>query len=271
MAKKDAIFDYSSAFDTSSYLVDIANTWDNNTAGQSNMRMDMMWSGDPDGTPGAALSGWDVGTFKMMGVYGIPNDATYLTRDPDTDAKMDCTAVHRLIRNVKSTFNLPNPIDLDTWPDQYTCADDEQHGLYWSSKDVGANPIQMNSSGGWMIDQTTNNYIQCGLLMPISGWDDYSGEPNVGSWTVWPTSTNFTTYNSHYQGLVDAGTAVASYTDPTKVGSEFTQTGSVVLVNFENQYKPTAVSRTKDQLSLAITWSNKSYADIKALIDAAIA
>ena len=271
MAKKDAVFDYSSAFDTSSYLTDIATTWSNNTAAQSNIRFDMMWSGDPDGTEGAALSGWDVGTFKRMNVYAIPNDVTYLTRDPGTDVKLDNTAVHRLIRNVKSTFNLPNPIDLSTWPNEYTCADDEQHFLSWSSKDIGADPIRMNASGGWMKDGRTGNHVQCGLFIPISGWDDYGSGANVLSATVWPTSTNFTTYNSHYQSLIDASTAVADYTDPTKVGSEFTQTGSVVLVNLENQYKPTAVSRTKDQLSLAITWSNKSYADIKALIDAAIA
>ena len=271
MAKKDAIFNYSSAFDTSSYLTDIESTWTDNAATHRNIRHDMLWSGDPDGTPGTALSGWDVGTFKLLKVHDIPNDATYLTRDSGTSNKIDNTAVHRLIRNIKTAFNLPNVIDVDAWPNEYTCANDEQHSLNWTSKDVGAYPICMNASGGWMRDGRTGDHVQCALVVTISGYDDYGSGANVGSWTVWPTSTNFTTYNSHYQGLVDASTAVASYTDPTKVGTEFVEAGNVVLLNLENQHKPTAVSRTKDQLSLSISWSNKSYADIKSLIDAAIA
>ena len=49
MAKRDAIFDYSSSFDTSSYLTDITNVWSNNTAKQTNDRFDVMWSGNPGG------------------------------------------------------------------------------------------------------------------------------------------------------------------------------------------------------------------------------
>ena len=99
-----------------------------------------------------------------------------------------------------------------------------------------------------------------------SGVDD-----NTGSWTVRPTATNWSTYNAHYQTLVDASTAAGSYTSPTLVGSEFTQTGEIVLVNLENQYRPTVESWTEDQLMLIISWSNKSYSNIKTLIDAAIA
>ena len=205
-----------------------------------------------------------------MSVYGIPNDETYLTRDEGTDAKLDPTAVHRLIRNIKTAFNLPNAIDTSTWPDEYTSVADEQHFLWWTSKDVASQPMSLSNTAGSM-KATNGNQIKCGLVIPISGFSDYGGDDNVGSWTVWPTSTNWTTFNNHYTTLKNASTAAASYTDPTKSGSEFTQTGSVVLINFENMHKPTAVSRTKDQLSLIITWSNKSYADIKTLIDAAIA
>ena len=131
--------------------------------------------------------------------------------------------------------------------------------------------MSLSNAAGSMNALGTSNYIKCGLIIPISGFSDYGGDDNVGSWTVWPTSTNWTTFNNHYTTLKNASTAAADYTDPTKSGSEFAQTGSVVLVNFENMHKPTAVSRTKDQLSLIISWSNKSYADIKTLIDAAIA
>ena len=271
MAKRDAIFDYSGSFDTSSYLTDITNVWSNNTAKQTNDRFDVMWSGNPGGTPGTALAGWEAGKFKTMAVYGIPNDETYLTRDEGTDAKLDPTAVHRLIRNIKTEFNLPNAIDTSTWPDEYTSVADEQHFLWWTSKDVASQPMSLSNAAGSMNALGTSNYIKCGLIIPISGFSDYGGDDNVGSWTVWPTSTNWTTFNNHYTTLKNASTAAADYTDPTKSGSEFAQTGSVVLVNFENMHKPTAVSRTKDQLSLIISWSNKSYADIKTLIDAAIA
>jgi len=270
MAKRDAVFDYSGSFDTSSYLTDIANVWSNNTAKQSNARFDVMWSGNPGGSPGTALSGWEAGKFKTMAVYDIPNDTTYLKRDDGTDAKLDYTAVHRLIRNIKSAFNLPNAINNATWPDEYTSVADEQHFLWWTSKDVASQPMSLSNAAGGM-NALNGNHIQCGLIIPISGFSDYGGDDNVGSWTVWPTSTNWTTFNNHNTTLKDASTAAASYTDPTKVGSEFAQTGSVVLVNFENMHKPSVVSRTKDQLSLMITWSNKSYADIKTLIDAAIA
>ena len=269
MAKRDAIFDYSGSFDTSSYLTDIGNVWSNNTAKQVNNRFDVMWSGNPGASPGTALSGWDAGMFKVMDLYSIPNDAEYLTRDDGTDDKLDYTAVHRLIRNIKSAFNLPNAINNSTWPNEYTCADDEQHALFWSSKDVASHPMCLSNAAGSLKDGSNN--IKCALIIPISGFSDYGGNDNIGSWTVWPTSTNWTTFNNHYTTLKDASTAAASYTDPTKTGSEFAQTGSVVLVNFENMHKPTAVSRTKDQLSLIISWSNKSYSDIKTLIDAATA
>jgi len=270
MAKKDAIFDYSSHFDTEPYLADISATWTTNTAQVTNARHDRQWSGDPGATPGTALTGWEAGKWKELQVWDIANDSTYLTRDDGTDDKIDPTAVHRLIRNIKTAFNLPNPIDTATWPDEYTCNVDEQHFLWWSDKDRAAEPVALSNTSGGMKNNN-GNHLQCALFIPISGWSDSGVDDNTGSWTVRPTATNWSTYNAHYQTLVDASTAAGSYTSPTLVGSEFTQTGEIVLVNLENQYRPTVESWTEDQLMLIISWSNKSYSNIKTLIDAAIA
>ena len=272
MAKRDAIFDYSSHFDTSTYLTDVQATWTTNIANATNMRFDRQWSGDPSATPGTALAGWEAGMFKRLDVWDIANDPAYLTRDDGTDAKIDYTAVHRLIRNIKSTFNLPNATNTSTWPNQYTCAAAEQHSLIWSDKDRAKEPMALSfATGGMINDQDSDNHMQCGLFIPISGFSDSGVDDNTCGWTVRPTATNATTYNAHYQALVDASTAVGSYTDPTLVGSEFTQTGEIVLINMENQYRPTVQSWSEDQLCLLISWSDKSYDDIKTLMDAAVA
>jgi len=272
MAKRDAIFDYSSHFDTSTYLADISATWTTNIASATNLRHDRNWTGNPGATPGTALAGWEAGKFKQLDVWDIANDPAYLTRDAGTDAKIDYTAVHRLIRNIKSTFNLPNAIDAATWPDQYLCAADETHFLWLGDKDRAKEPMALSfASGGMVNDLDSDKHIKCGLFIPISGWSDAGVDDNTGSWTVRPTATNATTYKAHNQALVDASTAAASYTDPTLVGSEFTQTGEIVLMNLENQYRPTHQSWTEDQLTLIITWSDDSYSTIKALMDAAVA
>jgi hypothetical protein len=272
MAKKDAIFDYSSHFDTEPYLADISATWTTNIANATNVRHDRQWSGNPGATPGTALAGREAGMWKQLIVWDIANDPSYLTRDDGSKNKLDPTAVHRLIRNIKTTFNLPNPIDTATWPDQYLCAGGEKHYLWWQSKDRAKEPMALSYTGGGMInDEDSDNHHQCALFIPISGYSDSGLDDNTGSWTVRPTATNATTFKAHYQGLVDASTAAASYTDPSLVGSEFTQTGEIVLINLENQYRPTPQSYTEDVLTLIIVWSNKSYSDIKTLVDAAIA
>lgn len=279
MAKKDAIFDYSSHFDTSEYLTDIQATWEANKAKATNVRQDRNWTGDPGAAPGTALAGWEAGMFKSLSVWDMDYEPNYLKRDPGTKTKLDSTPVHRLIRNLKSTFNLPNPIDLATWPDQYTCATDEMHFLWSTDKDRAGEPMALSFASGGMVqdeyhqfsDQDADKHTKCGLFIPISGWSDGGVDSSTGSWTVRPTATNVTTYKNHYQTLQDASTAAADYTDPTLVGSEFTQTGKVVLINFENQYRPTPQTYTESSLSFLITWCNDSYSDIKALMDAAVA
>ena len=112
---------------------------------------------------------------------------------------------------------------------------------------------------------------KCELLIGLSGGENYSLAAHMVSMKVRPTMTNQTTFNAHNQTLADASTAPASYTNQTLSGSEFTQNGSVVLINCTNQYQPVPVSRTVDQTVLHIAWYSHTYAQIKALMDAAIA
>jgi hypothetical protein len=279
MAKKDAIFDYTSHFDTSSFLADISATWTANAARIENVRHDINFMGDPGGTPDTPLAGWEEGKWKTLSVKNIVNEPAYLTRDDGNKNKLDFTAVHRLIRHIKSTFNLPNPIDLATWPDRYDVAHTEDHFLYLMDKDRASEPMALSFAEGGMVmdrehnflDQDADKHLKCALMIPISGWSDSGVDDNTGSWTVRPSATNATTFKNHYKALEDANTATASYTDPTLVGSEFTQTGEIVLLNLENQHRFTPQSWTEDQVMLVINWSNKSYSDIKTLMDAAVA
>ena len=92
------------------------------------------------------------------------------------------------------------------------------------------------------------------------------------SYNVWPTSTNMSTMNTHYNTLENDNTATASWTNTTRVGSEFTQTGSVILLNGPTYHQPTPTpAQTTDTLLMGIGYTTHTYAQIKALIDAAIA
>jgi len=272
MAKRDAIFDYTSAFNTEPYLADIHATYADNAASAVSTRLDRQWTGDPAATPGTALAGWEAGMWKALSVWDIPNDPSYQIRDAGVALKQDYTAVHKLIRNIKDAFNLPYPIDTPAWKDEYTCGAGEMHFLWWEDGNRAAEPMNLSfASGGMINDDDSNNHMKCALFIPISGYSDSGVDDNTASWTVRPTATNASTYNAHYQALVDASTAAGSYTSPTLVGSEFTQTGEICLINLENQYRPTVQSWSEDQLMVMIAWSNKSYAQIKTIIDAAIA
>ena len=79
--------------------------------------------------------------------------------------------------------------------------------------------------------------------------------------------------NNHYKTLEDANTPAADWTNPPKVGSEFHQSGKLLLVNYDNYFqgKYVAGPLAAPTLILCMSWSSHSYAEIKALIDAAIA
>ena len=263
MAKKDAIFNYSSAFDTSSYIDGITTDWNNNKSNAFNDRFDVMWSGDPSASPGTALSGWDVGNIKGLSLHEVEL-APYAK---DFEA---ATWSHKLIYDIKRAFNLPNQEDMSTWKDEYTCAAGEHHLLVHTSKDMASWPMTLGAQDGFSLDGT--NQTRCTLEVGIFGFDQHGAGASDMQYTVRPTATNVSTYNAHYQTLKDNNTAAADYTSPTQVGSQFTQIGNILLLNFENQWQPTDMeNNTRDQLKLTISWSSHSYAQIKTLIDTAIA
>ena len=264
MAKKDAIFNYSSNFDSSGYTTGMLAYWNANQANVINDRFDIMRSGDPTASPGTALTGWEVGTVKALSLYGVALDSSL---SPNEDGFQ--TMSHKLVYDIKRAFNLPNQENLATWKDEYTAAAGERHFYNWTSKDMASWPMAL-SQDGFNLDGTNNT--KCALVIGISGMDDYGVSGQDMSYTVRPTSTNVSTYNAHYQTQVDNSTAAADYTSPTQVGSQFSQTGKILLINFENHWQPTDIaSNTKDQLKFVMAWSSHTYAQIKALIDAAIA
>ena len=265
MAKRDAIFDYSSHFDSSSYTVGMQADWDNNASNHHNDRMDIMWSGDPSASPGAQPSGWGPNLIKGLSVFDIALDASA----PAPNEEGFQTTTHKLIYDIKRAFNLPNQENLATWKDEYTTAAQEHHLYMWTSKDLVSFPMTM-AQDGFNLDGSNNTL--CALEIGVSGFERHGGNANEMSYTVRPTSTNVTAYNAHYQTQVDNSTAAADFTSPPQVGSQFSQVGNIILINYENHWQPTDYANAdKDELKLLIAFASHSYAQIKALMDAAIA
>ena len=104
MAKKDAIFDYSSDFDTSPYLIGIGKDWDNLLGSTKIPRFDFLWRGTPraedhihGASSSAAISGWDVGTWKSLSMYDLPLQ-DYSAYDPLVSNKQGFVSrTHQLI------------------------------------------------------------------------------------------------------------------------------------------------------------------------------
>ena len=82
MAKKDAIFDYSSHFDVTPYLTECNATITNNSSNWQTDRVDNMWYGAPTETAPTPPSGWDVGTFKAFHLYDMDFESNYKELDP---------------------------------------------------------------------------------------------------------------------------------------------------------------------------------------------
>ena len=99
MAKKDAIFDYSSHFDTDPYLSGIEKNWTDNESDAFNVRIDAQWRGDPSDESIAVRAGWEAGKFKKLDLYDITYDAV---------AGSECQSMtHKLLYDLKQKFNLP--------------------------------------------------------------------------------------------------------------------------------------------------------------------
>jgi hypothetical protein len=252
-SKEDAIFDYSSSFDTSPYVTEVAKDWEDNQSDAYDIRFDLLWRGTPraeppihsaSSTPG--ISGWDVGTWKRLDLWNFQS------------------VTHKLLHDVKRTFNLPDQ------------EDGEFHYLWWDRRNREAMGMVMShpTKGGFMStndNMASNNQLRCGLVMPIKGFSFYGGKDNEESMVVCPGSTDIDTMNAHYVSLEYDNTPAAGWTDPPKVGPEFISTSSLFLLNFENYWKGEPSFTPTPTLTLDITWSSHSYAEIKALIDAAVA
>jgi len=265
MAKRDAIIDYSAAFDTAPYLSGVGTNWTDNVSSAVNVRMDAQWRGDPSDDSIAVRAGWEAGKFKKLDLYGIPLNAV-----PGGSFQ---SMTHKLLYDIKVAFNLPNQYNKATWDDQYSRDAGESHALWWRAANTPAEPMKMSDqSTGALMNVADSNAIKCSLLIPISGFTYYGVNDNTAKYTVWPTSTNMGTMNTHYTSLEDADTAAASWSNPTKVGSEFTQSSDLCLINYQNYWQGTPTpTQDTNVLMMAIGYTTHTYAQIKALIDAAIA
>jgi hypothetical protein len=270
MAKKDAIFDYSGAFDITPYQAGMKTDCTTNSSSYVNTRHDIHWSGDPAASAAslpAERAGWENGMWKVLSMYDIPVGSY----SKDFEAP---TWTHKFIADIKTAFNLPNAITMSSWKNEYSETANQENNYFWiADKDRVDHPMMITGPGttAQRAGSIHSSMLpKCALVATVVGEGD---DPSVCSCpqTVWPTSTNATTLNNHYTTLVDANTAAGSYTDPTKVGSEFTMSSILYLQNYENYFKETAnASRTTDTITFIMSFS-QDYATIKALIDAAIA
>ena len=278
MAKSDAITDYTLNGHLSivDFVPDLLTVWNANKATATGYRLDHAWSGDTTAAVGTPLSGWDAGTWTRLGLVDVDHDASYTLAE--------YTPAHSLIRTIKETFNLPNPGDDDDWANDYPnyayntlSPAGEYHYFVSMAKERASMPMLLSKSemDSGSVDAYPSGVgglpnVKCVLEIGVQGFDIDEGVDRFMSWTVRPDDVDVSAYNSHYKALADASTAAADYTDPSLVGEEFEQAGSLLLYNCENQFRPTSINGTEDRVALDICWSNHTYAEIKALMDAAV-
>lgn len=278
MAKSDAITDYTlnGHLNIVDFIPSLSTVWDANKDKAVDIRMDHGWSGDSTVAVGTPPSGWDAGTWKQLAIAEVDFDADYTLAEP--------TPVHTLIRQLKSIFNLPNPGSDDDWANDYqqynTALNDAGEYHYFSSiaKECASMPMllsksEMSSGDSDVYPMGIGSFpnVKCVLEIGVQGFDIDEGVDRFISVTVRPDDDDVSAYNSHFKALADGGTDTADYTDPSLVGEEFEQAGSLLLINCESQFRPTSPTNgIDDKVILAICWSNHSYAEIKALMDAGV-
>jgi hypothetical protein len=281
MAQSDAIMDYSNNghYSTADKASDVLAVWEANKDNAVNDRHDHVWSGDPTAAPSTPLSGWDDGMWKRLPLWLCAHDPSYQLPE--------CNAAHTMIRDIKKTFNLPNQGTDEEWADTYTdyAATNLQNGesavFTYVSKNVASYPMSLSKPS--MVSESNSDVgypghglgagknIKCGLVIGLQGWNLDVGVGRGMSVTVRPNDANITTYNNHYKALRDANTPAADYTDPPAAGAEYVVEGNILLVNYENQWRGTTMNTDTDKIYLCITWSSHTYAQIKTIMDAAIA
>jgi len=263
MAKKDSIFNYSSAFDTSGYIAGVKSVWAANKSNAWDAGTHKFYSGTPavDTTP---PTGWEKENWKFLEFHKLVLDGSV---DGSNDQGFE-TEAHRLVYDIKRAFNLPNQEDLSTWKDEYTCADGEHH-LFYRTKAGTANMPYLN--GASTDVDGTGDTLKCSLIMGIEGFSPYGGTDQEDSIDVRPSMGTQSVFDTHYKTQYDASTLPAAFTSPTLVGTEFTQVGNIILLNLETAWKGSDVVRTNDFITMNIVWSSHTYAQIKTIIDTAIA
>ena len=285
MAQSDAIMDYSNNghYSTADKAADVLAVWEANKGDASTARSDHAWSGDPTLAPTTPLSGWDVGMFKMLPLGAVAYDTSY--------ELPECTVAHSMLRNIKSMFNLPNNATDDQWKNDYGVFEADNYlnngeaaFFLFVSKNIASAPMMLSrpsmmsslnagvpgdSDHIWPGDQMPHN-LKCALIIGLQGWNLDVGVGRGISLTVRPDDDDVASYNNHYKALRDAGTPAADYTDPTATGAEYVVEGNILLLNYENQWRPTTLNADTDRINLVMTWPKHTYAEIKELIDAAI-
>ena len=257
MAKKDSIFNYAGSFDTSPYIDGCKATWAANKSKseRTNDPYHRFFNGDPANVTDAAPSGWDEGNWSFLDFYDI-------TWESGRDDEFQSTP-HKLIYDIKRAFNLPNQETLSSWKDEYTRASGEVHHYRCVKAGTQNTPY---------ILPTTDDQHKCSLLIGIEGFSVYGGTDQEDSIDVRPNMKTRSVFNDHYATQHAASTAAADYTSPTLVGSEFTQRSSCMLINLESGWRGTPVMpKPNDLITINIIYSSHTYAQIKTLIDTAIA
>ena len=285
MIQSDAIMDYSNNghYSTAAKVEEVLAVWEANKNSAHNIRHDHAWSGDTTVAPGAPLSGWDEGMWKLLHLMGCAYDPSYQL--------LEHTPAHTMIRHFKTLFNLPNQGTDEEWEDNYgehasTWLDNGEHQcFFYTSKNIASSPMSLSKpsmvsentsteAGGWGYPGSglgASNNIKCGLLIGLQGGNLDVGVGRGMSVTVRPDDDDVASYNNHYKALRDANTPAADYTDPPAAGAEYVVEGNILLVNYENQFRPTTLNADTDRICLSIGWTNHTYAQIKATMDEAIA
>ena len=281
MAVTDAVMDYSNngKYSTAAKAADVVAVWEANKGSAISVRHDHAWTGDTTTAGSTPLSGWDEGMWKMLPLTYCPYDSSY--------ALPEWNPAHTMIKDIKKAFNLPNQGTDAQWHDNYYELGEQEFDagqcsyFAYTSKDVASVPMKLSRPSMVSADTPPTGWpngipngdinLKCSLVIGLQGHDLDVGVGRNMSHTVRPTDTNITTYNDHYKSLRDANTPAADYTDPPLSGTEHVVEGNIQLVNFENQWRPTTTNSDTDRIVICIGYSSHTFAQIKAIIDAAIA
>jgi hypothetical protein len=261
-------------FLTSSADVDnIFSVWETNRHKAISVRLDHAWSGDTTGPPGHILKGWDLGMWRALSLEQCSWDPEYIGTE--------LTPVHTFIRFTKKILNLPNQGTYDDWCNDYPpyhmrCYEGGECMYFLRTSNLVKNQPMVLSTTEMMGENTYNtpdwyatpggipvqvgDNIKCMLITSVRGYGPIE-------LTVRPDDNDPVSYNNHYKHLRALNTDSREYTDPPLNGSKYTESGSTLLINCENQFKISPPKDNVDQLMLCVAWNNYTYKEIKAMVN----